>query len=155
MVNHHGYWATEAIRATRATGATRATSASKAFEGICWRPECNFPKVIVAEGVCFSLKAWSFHFVPALPSTSCIILWLWKCHSEWKQWGSVQLEELDTQSSSPSQRWRSVRKKSEKNVKKIPGSKIFHAKAFRIKRVNRNIFYFTTNVRKTRQFYVF
>ena len=33
----------------------------------------------------------------------------------------------------------------------FPGSKICHAKTFRIKRVNDNIFDFTTNVRKTKQ----
>ena len=39
--------------------------------------------------------------------------------------------------------------------KNFPGSKIFHAKTFRIKRVNRDIFDFATNVRKTCQFHVF
>ena len=37
----------------------------------------------------------------------------------------------------------------------FPGSKIFHAKTFRIKRVSRDIFDFATNVRKTCQFHVF
>ena len=39
---------------------------------------------------------------------------------------------------------------SEKN-ENFPGSKICHAKPFRITRVNDNIFDFTTNVRKTKQ----
>ena len=37
----------------------------------------------------------------------------------------------------------------------FPDSKIFYAKTFRIKRVNRDIFDFATNVRKTCQFHVF
>ena len=37
----------------------------------------------------------------------------------------------------------------------LPGSKIFHAKTFRIKRVNRDIFDIATNLRKTCQFHVF
>ena len=37
----------------------------------------------------------------------------------------------------------------------FPGSKIFHAKTFRIKRVNRDIIDFATNVHKTCQYYVF
>ena len=39
--------------------------------------------------------------------------------------------------------------------KNFPDSKIFHAKTFRIKRVNRDIFDIATNVRKTCQFHVF
>ena len=37
----------------------------------------------------------------------------------------------------------------------FPGSKIFHAKTFRKKRVNADIFDFATNVRKTCQFHMF
>ena len=37
----------------------------------------------------------------------------------------------------------------------FPGSKIFHAKTFRIKRVNRDIFDFATKVLKTCKFHVF
>ena len=36
--------------------------------------------------------------------------------------------------------------------KNFPDSKIFHAKTFRIKRVNRDTFAFATKVRKTREF---
>ena len=39
--------------------------------------------------------------------------------------------------------------------KNFPESMIFHAKTFRIKRVNRDTFAFATKVRKTREFYVF
>ena len=39
--------------------------------------------------------------------------------------------------------------------KNFPDSKIFHAKTFRIKHVNRDTFAFTKKVRKTREFHVF
>ena len=39
--------------------------------------------------------------------------------------------------------------------KNFPDSKIYHAKTFRIKRVNRDTFAFATKVRKTREFHVF
>ena len=39
--------------------------------------------------------------------------------------------------------------------KNFPDSKIFHAKTFQTKRVNRDTFAFATKVRKTREFHVF
>ena len=43
----------------------------------------------------------------------------------------------------------------DRKSKNFPDSKIFHAKTFRIKCVNRDTFAFATKVRKTREFHAF
>ena len=90
-----------------------------------------------------SVKNAQFH------PTKHLSQWVPKLEAEWYSTPSIFSAHLNFRLFVPGGQAR-VRKS-----KNFPDSKIFHAKTFRIKRVNRDTFAFATKVLKTREFHVF